>query len=46
MKTTTIWDFAIEHPIIFTLIASGLTTAAVRIVYMLTTEKEQDKNGN
>ena len=34
MKPTvgkTVWDFACEHPIIFSVIISGLTTAAVTI---------------
>lgn len=28
----TIWDFACEHPIIFAMIVSGLTTATVAAV--------------
>lgn len=31
----TIWDFACEHPIIFSMIVSGLTTAAIAIVHDL-----------
>ena len=28
----TVWDFACEHPIIFAMILSGLTTASIAIV--------------
>ena len=46
MKKTTIWDFAMHHPILFTLIVSGFTTAAVEIVHNIFNDEEEDKNGN
>lgn len=44
----TVWDFACEHPIIFAMIVSGLTTAAIAVTHELTqciTVKENE-NGN